>query len=155
MFVRFLAEADRAQLHELGRAMVAEVSPHLVFDAQRTDTAIDRALDGTGQCVIVLAGDAGEVFGFIAAQITDYSTCAGFFVAQTLFYIRPETRGTRAAAGLFAAFVLWAESLHPEEVFAGITAGSRSDAAARWIRRFGFEPVGQHTMRRRVDRHSP
>jgi hypothetical protein len=33
-----------------------------------------------------------------------------------IFYVRPDKRGTRAAAKLFAGFTLWAERLKPEKI---------------------------------------
>lgn len=142
--------ADQVAILVMGQTMVAELRPNLTFDLVRAMQTVDRALRaGT----IFVVEEAYEVVGFLIAARIDYAACSGFYVEQQLFYVRPDKRGTRAAAVLFAGFVRWAESQRPEEVFAGIGWGRRSAAAARWIGRFGFEPAGQQIMRRQVGQH--
>lgn len=148
MPARLAAESDRAALIALGRQLSTEKGSHLVFDETRANATIDRHFSDPVVTFFVVEDD-GEVVGFLMALRLEYAAHAGFFVAQELFYVRPDKRGTRAAASLFSAFNAWADSLHPEEVFAGIATGHRPDVAARWMRRFGFEPVGP-SMRRLV-----
>lgn len=147
MIVRLALESDRAVLLELGRRMTADHTPHLVFDEARANATIDRYFSEAHPTFFVAELD-GEVVGFLAATITDYMAHAGFFVGQQLFYVRPDKRGTRAAASLFTVFNRWADSLNPEEVFAGIATGHRPEVAARWMRRFGFELAGPSMCRR-------
>lgn len=146
MLTRLALETDRAALIALGRQLSAEKTPHLRFDQARADAAIDRHFVDPAVTFFV-ADEAGEVVGFLMALRVDYVAHAGFFIGQELFYVRPDKRGTRAAASLFAAFNAWADRLNPEEVFAGIATGHRPESAARWMRRFGFQPVGP-SMRR-------
>ena len=146
MLARLALEDDRHAVVELGRCMAVEQTPHLTFDVGRAGATFDAYLTGANPTIFVLE-EAREVVGFLAAQIMDYPACAGFFVSQELFYVRPDKRGTRAAASLFTEFNRWADSLNPEEVFAGIATGHRPEVAARWMRRFGFESTGQHMRR--------
>lgn len=148
MRTRLATEADRYPLISLGRQLSTEQTPHLVYDEVRAYKTIDRHFtDPTITFFVVEDGD--EIVGFLMALRIEYVAHAGFFIGQELFYVRPDKRGTRAAASLFTAFNAWADSLNPEEVFAGIATGHRPEVASRWMRRFGFEPVGP-TMRRLV-----
>lgn len=149
MLVRQALESDRQALLALGRQLTAEKTPHLVFDEARANRAVDNHLACRNIAFFVVE-EGEEVIGFLGALLNDYMAHAGFSVAQELFYVRPDKRGTRAAASLFAEFNRWADSLGPEEVFAGIATGHRPAVAARWMRRFGFEPVGP-SMRRLVN----
>jgi len=149
---RLAREDDRAALLEMGRAMVAELRPMLRFDERRARRHFDRHFADPSITFFVVE-EGGAVAGFLCAGRCDYAACSGFYVEQQLFYVRPEMRGSRAAATLFAGFARWAEDQRPEEIFAGIGWGRRSAAAARWLRNFGFEPAGQQIMRRRVGAH--
>lgn len=148
MRVRLALDSDRPVIAQLGRAMVGELTPHLEFDQKRFDTSYDAYMTTANPTVFVI-DEGGAPFGFLVALFRDYLACSGFFIEAALFYVQPDMRGTRAAAILFACFNRWADSLHPEEVFAGIGWGGRSLLASRWMRRFGFEPAGQQIMRRR------
>lgn len=148
MQARLAVESDRAAVLVLGQMMSLEKAPHLTFDVGRAHASFDRHFFDPGLTLFVAETD-GEIVGFLMALRTPYAAHTGFFVHQELFYVRPDKRGTRAAASLFRAFNAWADSLNPEEVFAGVATGHRPEVAARWMRRFGFEPVGP-SMRRRV-----
>lgn len=150
IFCRLAAETDRAAIFELARMHPAEVTPWLTFDTARCNATISRGLSPSPYLTIFVAEDDEGLVGYLVASRTDYAACAGFYLTSDLFYVRPDKRGTRAAAKLFAGFVRWAERLKPEEIFAGASWGRRSAAAARWLQRFGFEPAGQHLMRRRI-----
>lgn len=141
--------ADRADVLALGRAMVAELRPSLTYDGTRAEANFNRAL-ARGNPHVMVVEDAGRIVGFMVAAALEYAACSGFYIEQQLFYVRPDKRGSRAAAVLFAGFIRWAESIKPEEVFAGVAWGRRSAAAARWLGRFGFEPAGQQIMRRQM-----
>jgi len=150
MHVRLIFERDRAAVIELARQMTELYRPDLTFDPVRADALVTASIKQAHPTIFV-ADDDGDIVGGLAAYIVDYPTAAGFFVSQELFYVRPDKRGTRAAALLFAEFNRWADRLDPEEVFAGTATGHRPEVAARWMRRFGFETLGAH-MRRRVRR---
>lgn len=147
--VRLAEERDRPALHVMARAFVAEARPNLTYDASRANRTFDNHLRDIGVTFLV-AEDADELTGFLVISRIEYAACAGFCLQQELFYVRPDKRGSRAAASMFAVLIQWAEETHAEEVYAGIATGHRSEAAARWLRRFGFESAGQHTMRRQM-----
>lgn len=149
MIVRPAKERDRLELVELGRVLTAEKKPHLTYDPQKVGRAISRYLAGDNSMWLVCE-DGRDLIGFIVAFKMDYLAHAGFFIEQGIFYVRPDNRGTRAAASLFAEFNRWADSQHPEEVFAGTSTDLSFKAVARWMRLFGFELVGP-SMRRQVN----
>ena len=149
MIARLLDEADRPAMLELARAMQVEQAPDLTFDEGRFNATLDRSL-ATANPVIFVAEDAGEVLGFLVASAVNYAACAGFYLEHQLFYVRPDKRGGRAAAKLLTEANWWADRIKPTDVFASMAWGRRSDAAARWLRRFGFEPARQQLLRRRM-----
>lgn len=147
--VRLAREDDRAALAAMGQATHDELFPHLAYAPARIQSLIDRHLQDDWPVIMVVTEDDTPI-GFFVAVKGDYFSCDGFFISQGVFYVRPDKRGTRAAATLFRRFVRWAESFNPEEIYAGIGRGRRSEVAARFLRGFGFEPSGQVIMRRVV-----
>ena len=142
---RLIAESDREQVVELAHQHQVESAPHLQFDPARANFQVTAALRQANTTIFVAEED-DQVIGYLLAVRVDYAACAGFYVEQQLFYVRPDKRGSRAAAKLFAGFVRWAEFQRAEEIFANIWGRK---GGARWVQRFGFESAGQQ-MRRRV-----
>jgi GNAT superfamily N-acetyltransferase len=147
---RLFAEGDRERVIELARQQAAELVPWLTFDLARINATLDRAVLSGPNFTLFVAEDADGVIGYLGAALVPYAAFSGIYAEQQLFFVTPRKRGSRAAAKLFAGFVRWAEFHRAEEIFAGIGWGDRTVAAARWMRRFGFEPAGQQIMRRRV-----
>lgn len=145
--VRLARESDRAALATLAEAMQAELRPALPFDAQRWDDTFIRALHNTWPAILVVALD-DEPVGFLIAGRGEWEAAAGFFVYQRLIYVRPDKRGTRAAATLLACFMKWAETLNPTEIYCSLGEGRSLKAAHRFLRRFGFKLAGEYTLRR-------
>lgn len=132
--------------------MVAEFRPNLTYHAGRGDETFDRYL-ATANPTIFVAEHHREVVGLLIALTHDFLCAYGFFAIQEVFYVRPDKRGSRAAAELAIAFNEWADRLGPEEVYMGVATGYRPAAARRFMQRFGFEPVGDHL--RRICRRKP
>jgi GNAT superfamily N-acetyltransferase len=148
--VRLARASERETVLDMYEVGAAEVWPHLTFDRIRAGAVFDRHLADEWPTFLVVTENDTPI-GFLLANRADYDAFAGFFISQAVFYVRPDKRGTRAAATLFRRFVRWAESFNPEDIYAGMGYGRRSTVlAARFLRGFGFDPAGQLLMRRRV-----
>ena len=141
MRVRLVTEADTPAILALGRQMVAEVASHHVFDDEVARETIRASLTtATPTCFVV--EQAGAVIGFLYGFIHGYSFTAGISVVQEVLYVRPDKRGTRAAALLILAFKRWGEGLDAKEIVFGISSGINVDRAARLFERFGAQRTG-------------
>ncbi len=146
MLVRLAIERDREALRILGRMQVEETQPHLVWSDERANATWGRYLVG-GNPVFFVVEDCRELVGYLYALSVDYGFTCGFFVTQEVIYIRPDKRGTRAAAMLVRAFNEWADRLQPNEVFAGVANGFKQERTTRFFEHFGFTRVGQYLRR--------
>jgi L-amino acid N-acyltransferase YncA len=81
------------------------------------------------------------------AYIHGYAFTSGIFTVQEVLYVKPGSRGTRAAAQLMAEFVRWSDMLHARESFGGNSNGFNSERTARFLEHFGFRKVG-YSMKR-------
>jgi GNAT superfamily N-acetyltransferase len=147
--VRLAREIDRGALCAMGEAMQAELRPDLPYCDERWNSVIDRCLTKEWPTLLIVTHD-GDPAGFLLANRAEWEGTTGFFIFQRLLYVRPDKRGTRAAATLLTRFVKWAESFNPVEICCGIAEGQRSRVAARFLKSLGFIPAGQQIMRRPV-----
>lgn len=146
MRVRLAIEADIPDLTEMTRAAMAEARPWLAFDEHKAVETFYGYLD-TADPTIFVAEDADGLAGFVVASINEYRMSAGLFVLHEVVFVRPEKRGTRAAARLMKHLIAWSKSLGAVEIIGGNDSNLRSDKTARFMERFGFERVG-YAMRR-------
>lgn len=146
MLARLAIRSDLPAIHELGRAMVAEFRPRVGYDEAVATATFDRYLE-CAEPTIFVAEQNREIVGVLIARAPEYLYASGFFVTQEVFYIRPDKRGTRAAAELARLFNEWADRLGPSEVYMGVATGYRAEQTARLMQRYGFKPVGQHLLR--------
>lgn len=147
MLVRLPLESEEDAVIDLVRMDAAETVPHLPFSEDRARATFRRYLETANPTVFVVE-DNREIVGFLTAYLTDYTFADGFYVAQDVIYVRPDKRGTRAAAHLVKTLRDWGFGLGATEVFAGIANGYKSnkltpERTARFMGHFGFQPVGQ------------
>lgn len=147
MYARFARAEDEEQCVALARMNVEELLPHLVYDEAVARATFHRSLTEAQPTFFVAEEGGGELVGFIMALTCGYGACAGFFATQEVFYVRPDKRGTRAAALLVQKFNDWADSLGPEEVHAGVANGFQPERTARFFEYYGFERVGLYLRR--------
>lgn len=146
MHCRLALESDLPVLLELSHMQQVETLPHLDYDAE-VATQTFRAYMDTANPTFLVVEDEGVVTGFLMALFHAYAFCRGHFVGQEVIYVRPDKRGTRAAARLVKAYDEWADQTGPREIFAGVANGVTVERTVRFFEHFGFDLVGA-TLRR-------
>ena len=147
MLVRLALETDEDVCVELARLQTEETLPHIPFHEPTARRTFARYLATASPTIFVCEDDDRRIVGFLIAYINDYAFSTGHFVNQEVIYVRPEKRGTRAAARLIRAFNEWADRLNPREVFAGVANGIKVERTTRFLEKFGFAPVGASLRR--------
>lgn len=141
MFVRLAVEKDREPLRELAKAHVAEITPHLEWSDERADATFTKCITECNPTMFV-AEHRGEIIGYVGAVVADYGYTSGFCVKLDVIYVRPDKRGSRAAALLLTQFNKWADSLGPDEIICCMSNPDVSERTLRFVQRFGFKPEG-------------
>ena len=147
MKARYVRPDDEDAVVELARMQVEETLPHLNFNEIRARASFRRAISSGVSVIFVAETAEGEVIGHIIAHVWPYMGADGFFVSQEMLYVRPDKRGSRAAAELFDLYSKWADSIEANEVFAGIANGHNPERTEKFMKKFGFERVG-YSLRR-------
>ena len=141
MRVRLALEKEADAVVEMTRAAMAEARPWLAFDEAKARESFERYLD-TAEPTIFVAEQAGQLVGFASASIMEYRAAGGLFVVHEVLFVRPEHRGSRAAALLVHHLLAWSRSLGATEIVSGNDSDIKSEKVERFLGRLGFKRVG-------------
>lgn len=146
ILARYGLARDEDTIVALAEMQVRETLPHLDFDANQVRFTYQNYLHRANPTIFVAEVDR-EVVGYLVALTHDYAFTSGQFVNQEVLYVRPDKRGTRAAARLLNIFNEWADQVGAKEVFTGIANGFQPERTKRFLEHFGFTVVGFHLRR--------
>lgn len=141
MLARLVLETDIDAIVEMAAAATAESFPHLEFSEERCRSTIQRYLDTASPTMFAVEHER-ELVGFSLAEWGQHGFSTSILAEQRVIYVKPENRGTRAAVELVSIFSTWAERVGAKEVYLDLSNGRRTEQALRYMRRFGFHPVG-------------
>lgn len=131
----------------LARVGVAESYPDLTFNEARAREEFAGYL-ATAHPTIFLAKQDGEVIGGVKAGISAVPYVDAIYTTLYSVFIRPDKRGTRAAAMLIAEFCRWSDGLGAVESTGGNDNNLTTERTTRLLGHFGFEPVGAFVRRK-------
>ena len=133
---------DREAVLDLAEMQVAETLPHLDYDRDLAGETFDSGIDFADPTFFVAEED-GEVIGYLMGLIEGYAFTSGVFVVQEVLYVRPDKRGSRAAAALLKEFMEWGKTVGARECILGISNKFQPDRTARFMEHItGAEQVG-------------
>ncbi|MDI1263860.1 MAG: GNAT family N-acetyltransferase [bacterium] len=148
MIVRLAMPDEEDLFVGLARLMLAESYPDQVFSEERARETFQRYLK-TAHPTFFFADQAGEVVGVMQASISSYDFADGIYTTLCGTFVRPDKRGTRAAALLYAEFCRWSDQLGAVESTGGNDNNLTTERTTRLMGHFGFEPVGTFVRRKR------
>lgn len=151
MLSRLATEFDEEQIVAMAPAAVAESFPHLTYSEERWRETFRHYL-ATSEIVFFVAEENREVFGFNVVAWGESAFSDSLFAEQRIIYVKPDKRGTRAAAELVTAYSRWAERLGITDVDIHLANGRRTKQIVRYMRRLGFENVGAALRQKRAPR---
>ena len=133
---------DKEAVLDLVEMDVAETLPHLDFRRDLAAETFDQSVNHADPTTFVAEED-GEIIGFLVGLLEGYAFTSGIFVVQEVLYVRPDKRGTRAAAALLKEFLAWGETVGARECIFGISNGMHPERTAKFMQHVtGAEPVG-------------
>lgn len=108
----------------------------LPFDARKVSESLLKMTQMDAFCVLV-AGD--PVLGMIIAFCEEIWWSSAKESWDMVFYVKPQARGSSAAARLLKAYVAWAKRRGVQEIKIGFGTAVREDATASFYGKMGFE----------------
>ena len=144
--IRPIAPSDIDDFVGLTELHARELAPHLDYKPREVIRSFSRAIETNRPAVFVAVQD-DKLIGYIAAELCGYWWTTGAFAVLSVIYVRPDARGTRAAAKLIEQFLAWGDQLQVSEYFVYQSTGHRPDRFARLFEKFGFEITGSALRR--------
>lgn len=142
MKVRLGLDTDEGAFVALAKAAHDESLGHIPYSEAKVRETFLRYLY-TAQPTITLAeADDGDVCGFACQSISEYRSGAGIYTTLEVTFVRPDKRGSRAAALLLRWFADWSDRIGALEATGGNDNQLHSERTKKLLSRFGFEVVG-------------
>lgn len=88
--------------------------------------------------LLLVAEQDGEIIGAIAAMALPHWASDDILVEELSFFMKPEHRGSLAAARLICSFKKWAELKGGVWAHAGTSTGVEAERTAKLYERLGF-----------------
>lgn len=147
MFARQVMPYDEEEMFEIVKTQVAETLPHLDVKEYVFRETFHQSAYHADPTIFVVEEDR-HVIGYLMALVNGYAFTDGVFTVQEVLYVRPDRRGTRAAALLVKMFVEWSERLGAREIIFGIANGFQPDRTAKFFElTAGAKRVGYYLKR--------
>lgn len=148
--VRLAEAGDYQAVRDLAQMNHAESCPQRDWSEGRMHgTFFDAYLRDTAALIFV-ATWRGEIVGFMLCGVYQYRAFDGLFSVQEVLFVRPDKRGTRAAAILMRKLIDFSISAGASEIIGGNDNDIHSEQTARFLARFGFR---SHGYAMRLDLH--
>lgn len=148
MKVRLADARDEEVIVEMARLNMEQTRPSLTFNEARCRATVQSYLDHADPTIFVADGPEG-VTGMLVCNFYENRAADGLFATQEVLFVRPDKRGTRAAALLMKELISWAGLIGATEIVGGNDNEFNSERTARFLEHFGFRRVG-YSMRRDV-----
>lgn len=142
---------DRFAFHRLAQAYLAESGQRREYSEERTQQAFEHAIGNPSTLLLVADGQDGLAGGVLA--MIDHAFTVQPVCLLSMFYVRPEYRGTPLARALIQGAVAWADSSGCSHTFASANAqlgDNETQLFVNLVKRFGFEPCGSPVLCRRT-----
>lgn len=141
MRVRLALPDDEDAFVALAKMAHAESLPHVPYSEAKVRQTFHSYLAGAHPTLTV-AYLKGEIVGFASQTLSEYPSGTGIFSTIEVSFVRPDKRGSRAAALLLRWFAQWSDQLGALESTGGNDNSLHSERTAKFLARFGFEQVG-------------
>lgn len=141
MICRLAMPRDEDAIVALTQLDIGETLPHHTVVEARVRDTFKRSIERADPTIFVVE-DRGEVVAFLLAILNGYAFTDGVYTCQEVFYVRPDRRGTRAAALLMGEFLRWSQIVGAKEIIGGNSNGLYSERTRKFLERFGFQAAG-------------
>ncbi|MFY9292827.1 MAG: GNAT family N-acetyltransferase [Methylorubrum rhodinum] len=152
MFARIPTADERDVVVDLCVAAVEESVREIAPERALIEATYQEYLD-TANPTFFVVEDRREIVAFLLCSLSTYRFAPGVYATQEVIYVRPDRRGTRAAALLVQELCAWSDRLGAREITGGNDNGLFSEQTAKLLGRFGFERVGLFMRRPGGVRH--
>ncbi|MCE2841210.1 MAG: GNAT family N-acetyltransferase [Novosphingobium sp.] len=148
--VREIEPGDLPGALYLGQLMQAEAPAYqeYPFEDERFEAWFTLCLDNPDWLGLVAVDDVAGIIGFLAMGSAPMIFCSARTADDLAFFVHPQWRGTTAAVRLIRYMEAWAEAKGTVQIRMGLTTGTNTDPARRFLERFGYQLEGLVLVKR-------
>lgn len=141
--VRLADAKDYADVRDMAEMNWQESCPEREWSEDKMRATFHESYLRDSSAIIFIVEKDGEPAGFLLTSVFEYRAFIGLFTVQEVIFIKPERRGTRAAALLMKKLIEWSRDVvGAQEIIGGNDNDLHSEQTARFLSRFGFRQCG-------------
>ena len=92
----------------------------------------------------------GALNSVLLGSIGEHYFGTDLIASDTLWYVSPQSRGSRVGLQLLRAFEKWAKERGAAEIYMGISSGLSADKTGAMLEKLGYDVVGGNYKQRVV-----
>ena len=143
MPVRAMEPNDIPEVLRLGYQMHQE-SVYRRFDYNEDKFArlVCHYMMNPDKCFTCVSVVNGVVNGVLLGSIDEHYFGHDRVASDTLWYVTPKSRGSRAGLQLLRQFEQWSKDRNAAEIYMGVSTGVNSDKTGGVLQKLGYDVVG-------------
>lgn len=148
--VRAIEPGDLGGALHLGTLMQAEAPAYrdYPFEDERFAAWFELCLTNPDWLGLVALDDVAGVVGFLAMGCAPMIFCSARTADDLAFFVHPAWRGSLAAVKLLRHMEAWALAKGAVQIRMGLTTGTNTASAKRFLERFGYAHEGLVMVKR-------
>jgi len=143
MPIRPIEEDDIAAVVVLGYQMHQE-SVYRDFDYNpiKSGNMVHRFISNPDKFFAYVGFANGDYTGVLLGSIGEHYFGTDLIASDTLWYVSPQSRGSRVALQLLHTFERWAKDRNAAEVCIGVSSGLSAEKTGSMLQKLGYDVVG-------------
>ena len=143
MPIRPIEEDDIRHVVVLGYQMHQEsVYRDFDYDPIKSGNMVHRFMSNPDKFFAYVGYANGNYTGVLLGSIGEHYFGRDLIASDTLWYVSPQSRGSRVGLQLLRAFEKWAKDRNAAEVCMGVSSGLSAEKTGGMLQKLGYDVVG-------------
>ena len=151
MPIRPIEPKDVPGVIDLGFWMHQEsVYRHFNYDPNKCGRMVYHFMTNPDTHFAYVGTHKGTLNSVLLGSIGEHYFGTDLIASDTLWYVSPQSRGSRVGLQLLRAFEKWAKERDAAEIYMGISSGLSADKTGAMLQKLGYDVVGGNYKQRVV-----
>lgn len=143
MPVRAMEPDDVPGVIDLGYQMHQEsVYRHFDFNPNKFGRLLYHYLTNPNSCFAHVGTRKDTLNGVFLGSIDEHYFGTDLIASDTLWYVSPQSRGSRVGLQLLRTYEKWARDHDAAEIYVGVSSGLKADKTGTMLQKLGYDVVG-------------
>jgi GNAT superfamily N-acetyltransferase len=143
MSIRLMEPKDLPAVIALGSQMHQEsVYSKFDFDENKLGRLLYNHIINPKTLFAYVGSSKGALTGVFLGSIGEHYFGTDLIASDTLWYVSPQSRGSRVGLQLLRAFENWAKERDAAEIYVGVSSGLSADKTGTMLQKLGYDVVG-------------